>query len=256
MQLEGASAVITGGASGLGLATAQRLVARGCHVILLDLPTSQGAERAADLGDLASFEPADVTEPESVGAAFAAAEARGPVRAAVHCAGRGGTVRVLNRDGGPGDGQLFEDIVRLNIVGTYNLLRYAASSMAKNDHSGDDRGVIIFTASVAAFEGQVGQLPYATSKAGVVGMTLVAARDLAQRQIRVNTIAPGPFDTPILDRFGDDVRRKLYEPVPHPNRLGKASEYAMLAEHIIDNSMLNGETIRLDGAVRMPPRPR
>jgi NAD(P)-dependent dehydrogenase (short-subunit alcohol dehydrogenase family) len=146
--------------------------------------------------------------------------------------------------------------VRLNIVGTYNLLRYAASSMAKNDHDGDDRGVIVFTASVAAFEGQVGQLPYATSKAGVVGMTLIAARDLAQRQIRVNTIAPGPFDTPILDRFGDDVRRKLYEPVPHPNRLGRPEEYAMLAEQIIDNPMLNGETIRLDGAVRMPPRPR
>ena len=256
MELKGASVLVTGGASGLGFATAQRLVGRGCQVTLLDLPTSAGAERAAELGELGAFEAADVTDPDAVAAAVAATEARGPIRATVHCAGRGGTVRVLDRDGGPGDGKLFEEILRLNVVGTYNVLRFAASSMAKNDLDGDDRGVVILTASVAAYEGQVGQLPYATSKAGIVGMTIVAARDLAQRQIRVNTIAPGVFDTPILSRFSDEVKQKLYEPVPHPSRLGKASEYAMLAEHIIENPMLNGETIRLDGAVRMPPRPR
>ena len=256
MELKGASVLVTGGASGLGLATAARLVGRGSQVTLLDLPSSAGTERAAELGGLATFEAADVTDPDTVAAAVAAAESRGPIRAVVHCAGRGGTVRVLDRDGGPGDGALFEEILRLNVLGTYHVLRFAASSMAKNELDGDDRGAVILTASVAAYEGQVGQLPYATSKAGIVGMTLVAARDLAQRHIRVNTIAPGVFDTPILSRFSEEVKRKLYEPVPHPARLGKATEFATLAEHVIDNPMLNGETIRLDGAVRMPSRPR
>ena len=236
MELKGASVLVTGGASGLGLATAARLVGRGSQVTLLDLPSSAGTERAAELGGLATFEAADVTDPDTVAAAVAAAESRGPIRAVVHCAGRGGTVRVLDRDGGPGDGALFEEILRLNVLGTYHVLRFAASSMAKNELDGDDRGAVILTASVAAYEGQVGQLPYATSKAGIVGMTLVAARDLAQRHIRVNTIAPGVL--------------------PHPARLGKATEFATLAEHVIDNPMLNGETIRLDGAVRMPSRPR
>ena len=256
MEILGSSVVITGGASGLGWATAQRLADRGAYVTLIDLPQSDGAARAAELGEHGQFAPADVTDAEAVAAAVAAAEAKAPVRAAVHCAGRGGTVRVLDRDGGSGDGALFEEVVRVNIMGTYNALRFAAAAIAKNDPLDGDRGVVILTASVAAWEGQVGQLPYATSKAGVVGITLAAARDLAQRQIRVNTIAPGPFDTPILDRFSDEVRKKLYESVPHPRRLGKPPEFAMLAEQIIDNPMLNGETIRLDGAVRMPPRPR
>jgi NAD(P)-dependent dehydrogenase (short-subunit alcohol dehydrogenase family) len=255
MNLKGASVVITGGASGLGLATARRLASRGCSITLVDLPSSEGAERAAELGSFAHFEPADVTRGEELAAAIAAAESRGELRAAIHCAGRGGTVRVLDREGGPGDPELFETVVRTNVTGTYNLLRFAASSMAKNDIQGDDRGVILLTASVAAFEGQIGQLPYSASKAGIVAMTLVAARDLAQRAIRVNCIAPGVFDTPILSRFSDEVKARLYQPVPHPKRLGDPAEFAHLAEHIIDNPMLNGETIRLDGAVRMPARP-
>jgi NAD(P)-dependent dehydrogenase (short-subunit alcohol dehydrogenase family) len=255
MDLNGASVVITGGASGLGLATAHRLASRGCSLTLVDLPGSAGAEKAAALGSHAHFAPADVTDASELAAAIAAAESRGPVRAAIHCAGRGGTVRVLDREGGPGDPELFAAVIRTNVTGTYNLLRFAASSMAKNPCAGGDRGVIVLTASIAAFEGQVGQLPYATSKAGIVAMTLVAARDLAQREIRVNCIAPGVFDTPILSRFSDDVKAQLYAPVPHPKRLGDPAEFAHLAEHIIDNPMLNGETIRIDGAVRMPPRP-
>ncbi|UKA60502.1 SDR family NAD(P)-dependent oxidoreductase [Arthrobacter sp. FW306-2-2C-D06B] len=255
MDLKDASVIITGGASGLGLATARRLVSRGCSITLVDLPGSEGAARALELGKFAHFEPADVTIGDELASAIAAAESRGPLRAAIHCAGRGGTVRVLDREGGPGDPELFETVVRTNVNGTYNLLRFAASSMAKNDIVGDDRGVIVLTSSVAAYEGQVGQLPYAASKAAVVAMTLVAARDLAQRAVRVNCIAPGVFDTPILSRFSEDVKARLYEPVPHPKRLGDPAEFAHLAEHIIDNPMLNGETIRIDGAVRMPPRP-
>lgn len=255
MNLDGASVIVTGGASGLGAATAARLAKRGGSVTILDLPTSKGAERAQELGDNVYFEACDVTDDDQVAAAVTAAASRGPVRAVVHCAGHGGTVRVLDREDNPSDPELFDRVVRTNLRGSFNILRYAASAMAKNDPSEGDRGVIVMTASVAAYEGQIGQLPYAASKAGIVSMTLVAARDLAKKQIRVASIAPGIFDTPILDRLGDEVKQQLAAPVPHPSRLGVPTEFAHMAEAIIDNPMLNGETIRLDGAVRMGPRP-
>jgi NAD(P)-dependent dehydrogenase (short-subunit alcohol dehydrogenase family) len=254
MDLRNGSIVVTGGASGLGRASAQRLARRAAHVVLLDLPGSAGAERAAELGSVASFSPGDVTDPGAVEAAMDAAARQAPLRAVVHCAGRGGTVRVLQRDGTPGRLDLFETIVRVNLIGSYNVLRFAASAMGGNEPDDGDRGVVVLTASVAAWEGQIGQIPYAASKAGIVGMTLVAARDLAARFIRVCTIAPGVFDTPILARFSDEIKDSLASAVPHPARLGQPDEFARLAEHIIDNQMLNGETIRLDGAIRMPPR--
>jgi NAD(P)-dependent dehydrogenase (short-subunit alcohol dehydrogenase family) len=254
MDLTGAAVLVTGGASGLGFASAQRLAKRGARVVIVDLPASAGAQRAAELGGAAVFAPADVTDSAAVAAAVATAAERAPLRAVVHCAGRGGTVRVLQKDGSPGDLELFETVLRVNLVGTYNVLRFAASAMARNEVADGDRGVFVLTASIAAWEGQIGQLPYAASKAGIVGMTLNAARDLAQRAIRVATIAPGVFDTPILSRFGDDVKAALAAQIPHPRRLGQAEEFAQLAEAIIDNPMLNGETIRLDGAQRMAPR--
>ncbi len=254
MDLSTASVLITGGASGLGLATAQRLHGRAGAVVIADLPGSAGAERAGELGANVHFAPADVTDADAVQAAVAQAAALAPLRAVVHCAGRGGTVRVLNKDGSPGDLELFETVLRVNVIGTFNVLRFAASAMGGNDESDGDRGVFVLTASIAAWEAQIGQLPYAASKAGIVGMTLNAARDLAQRAIRVNTIAPGVFDTPILARFSDEIKASLAAGIPHPKRLGQAPEFAQLAEAIIDNAMLNGETIRLDGAQRMAPR--
>lgn len=253
--MDGMSAIVTGGASGLGLATVKRLAERGYAVTILDLPTTEGQERAKELGESVHFAPADVTNDEQVEAAVEAAVSKGPLRAVVHCAGHGGTVRVLDRDDNPSDPELFDRVIHTNVRGSFNVLRYAASAMAQNEPAVDGRGVIIMTASVAAFEGQIGQLPYAASKAGIVGMTLVAARDLAKKQIRVMSIAPGIFDTPILDRLGDEVKQALSAPVPHPQRLGMPTEFAHLAEAIIENPMLNGETIRLDGAVRMGPRP-
>jgi NAD(P)-dependent dehydrogenase (short-subunit alcohol dehydrogenase family) len=178
----------------------------------------------------------------------------GPLRILVHCAGRGGALRLVDREGNPGSLELYTEVVTINLIGTFNVLRLVAASMAKNDPVDGDRGVAILTASVAAFEGQIGQVPYASAKAGVVGLTIVAARDLAGKQIRVCTIAPGTFDTPLLNRLSDDVRASLAASVPHPSRLGEPDEYAKLALSIIDNGLLNGETIRLDGAIRMPPR--
>ncbi len=254
MDLNNGSAVVTGGASGLGLATASRLVDRGVAVTILDLPTSAGAERAHDLGPRARFSPADVRDPEAVEAAFDVAESQAPLRALVHCAGRGGTVRVVNRDGSAGDLDLYREIIDINLVGTFNVLRLAAARMAAHEPVEGERGVCVLTASVAAWEGQIGQIPYASAKSGVVGMTLVAARDLAQRQVRVCAIAPGVFDTPILSRHPEEVVQGLARQVPHPSRLGCPEEYAALALHVIDNPYLNGETIRLDGAIRMSPR--
>lgn len=252
MRLDDASALVTGAASGLGLATAKRLLAAGARVTLVDLPGSAGAEVARELG--ATFAPADVTETEPLAAAFAAAQAQAPLRVLVHCAGRGGPVRLVDRDGEPGSLEVFTDVVRINLIGTFNTLRLAAATMAGNEPVDGERGVCVLTASVAAYEGQIGQIPYASAKAGVVGMTIVAARDLASRLIRVCTIAPGTFDTPILSRLSADVRAGLAASVPHPARLGRPDEYASLALHIVENPMLNGETIRLDGAIRMPPR--
>jgi NAD(P)-dependent dehydrogenase (short-subunit alcohol dehydrogenase family) len=254
MDMTGSTALVTGGASGLGLATAQRLVARGTPTVILDLPASAGQQVADELGDLAVFCPADVTDADAVEVALDAALARGPLRVLVHCAGRGGTVRLVERDGSAGSLELFQTVVNVNLVGTFNVLRLAAARMARTEPVDGERGVCVLTASIAAWEGQIGQIPYAAAKAGVVGMTIVAARDLASKLIRVCTIAPGVFDTPILARFSDEIKKRLAEDIPHPARLGKAGEYAALAMHLIDNPMLNGETVRLDGAQRMRAR--
>ena len=245
---------MTGGASGLGLASARRLVEAGAQVVIVDLPTSGGAAVARELGPSARFAAADVTDAGQLDAACATAAERAPLRALVHCAGRGGAVRVVERDGSPGSLEKYANIVTVNLIGTFNALRLAAARMARNEPVGGDRGVCILTASVAAWEGQIGQIPYAASKAGIVGMTIVAARDLASKQIRVCTIAPGTFDTPLLAQLSEEVRASLAKSVPHPSRLGAPDEYAALALHIIENPMLNGETIRLDGAIRMAPR--
>lgn len=252
MDVAGASAIVTGGASGLGWASAQKLASQGAHVVIVDLPQSAGEERAAEIGG--TFAPADVTDTDAVNAALDAAEAVAPLRAVIHCAGRGGAIRLVDRDGNPGSLETYESVVRVNLVGTFNVLRLAATRMAKNEPVDGERGVCILTASVAAWEGQIGQIPYASAKAGIVGMTLVAARDLASKLIRVVTIAPGTFDTPILARLSEDVRDSLAKAVPNPSRLGQPKEFASLAAHLIENQMMNGETVRLDGAIRMPPR--
>ncbi len=257
MRIEGISALVTGGASGLGFGTARHLVNRGARVVLLDLPGSEGEKAAVALGDPARFVPADITDTGAVEAALDAAASHGPLRAVVHCAGRGGDRhRILSKDGAPGPLDDFAEVVRVNLTGTYNVLRLAAARMAGNDPDPVDgeRGAIVLTASVAAFEGQTGQTSYAAAKAGVRGITIVAARDLASWQIRVNTIAPGIMDTPMLARLRDDIREGLAASVPYPKRLGTPADYAQLAASIIENPYLNGEVIRLDGAIRMAPR--
>jgi NAD(P)-dependent dehydrogenase (short-subunit alcohol dehydrogenase family) len=252
VDVNGTSALVTGGASGLGAATARRLAAAGAHVVVFDLNESLGKELAEEIGG--TFAVGDVTDPAAVNAALDTAVESSPMRVLVHCAGKGGTVRLVERDGSPGSLETYQSLIDINLVGTFNVLRLAAARMAKNDVVDEERGVCVLTASVAAFEGQIGQIPYASAKAGVVGMTLVAARDLATKNIRVTTIAPGVFDTPILARFSQEVRDKLGAQVPHPSRLGHADEYASLAMQMVENKMLNGETIRLDGAIRMSPR--
>ena len=252
MQVSGISAVVTGGASGLGRASVALLRERGAHVTFCDLPSSPGEAVARELG--ARFVAGDVTDTAQMNAVLDAAAADGPLRAVVHCAGRGGAVRLVERDGSPGSLEVFESIIKLNLVGSFNVLRLAAARMAAADPVAEERGVVVMTASIAAYEGQIGQMPYSASKAGVVGMTVVAARDLASRLIRVCTIAPGIFDTPLLARLNEEIRASLGRSVPHPARLGRPEEFAQLALHIIENPMLNGETIRLDGALRMAPR--
>jgi NAD(P)-dependent dehydrogenase (short-subunit alcohol dehydrogenase family) len=255
MNTEGISALVTGGASGLGLATVHRLHAAGASVVIADLPSSQGEAIAKSLGERVRFAPADVTSEVDMNAACDVAESFGPLRVLVHCAGRGGPVRLVDKDGSPGSLETYENIVRINLVGTFNTLRLVATRMARNEHTAEgERGVCVLTASVAAYEGQIGQIGYASSKAGVVGLTIVAARDLASKAIRVCTIAPGIFDTPMLARVSEAARISLGASVPHPSRLGTPDEYAQLALHIVSNPMLNGETIRLDGALRMAPR--
>jgi NAD(P)-dependent dehydrogenase (short-subunit alcohol dehydrogenase family) len=254
MNALGISALVTGGASGLGRATAEKLLSQGARVVIVDLEGSDGAEVAAALGPQCRFAAGDVTSEPDMRRALVIAEEAGPLRAVVHCAGRGGPLRVVDKAGEPGSMDVFEAVVRVNLMGTFNVLRLAAAAMAGNPEVDEERGVIVLTASVAGYEGQIGQIPYAASKAAVIGMTIVAARDLASRKIRVCTIAPGTFDTPMLARASPEVRESLAKSVPHPARLGRPSEFALLAAHIIENPMMNGETVRLDGAIRMPPR--
>lgn len=254
MKIENTTVVVTGGASGLGLACARRLIAQGAHVLIADLPSSNGEAVANELGNSASFLAADVSVDADLNAVFDAAVARGRFRAVVHCAGRGGPLRILDKEGNPGDLAFFQQTIAVNLLGTFNVLRLGAAGMARNEEEDGERGVFVLTSSIAAYEGQVGQIAYAASKAGIVGMTLVAARDLAQRLIRVCTIAPGIFDTPLLARVPQAARQELGRSVPNPSRLGDPAEFAALAEHILTNQMLNGETIRLDGALRMGPR--
>lgn len=255
MRISDTVALVTGGASGLGLATARRLHADGAGVVLVDLPSSDGAAAAASLGGRAEFVPADVADAEQVGAAVTRAVELGTVRVAVNCAGIGPAARVLRKDGSATDLAGFAAVIQVNLVGTFNVLRLAAAAMvAHSPVEGEERGVVVNTASIAAYDGQIGQAAYAASKGGVVGMTLPVARDLAQHRIRVVTIAPGMFMTPLLSTLPADAVAALGQSVPHPARLGDPSEYASLVAHIIDNPMLNGEVIRLDGALRMAPR--
>jgi NAD(P)-dependent dehydrogenase (short-subunit alcohol dehydrogenase family) len=251
MRIQDASAIVTGGASGLGLATAEYLRSRGAQVVITDLPSSEGADVAKRTGSV--FVPADVTEPAAMGSAVAAAVGRGPLRVLVNCAGIGTPGRVIGRDGILPLEQ-FERVVRVNLIGTFNATRLAAQAMLGNDPVDGDRGVVVMTASVAAFDGQIGQAAYSASKGGVVGMLLPVARDLADKYIRVMGIAPGTFRTPMLASLPREAIASLGHQVPHPSRLGEPAEYAALVGHIIDNGMLNGEVIRLDGAIRMGPR--
>jgi NAD(P)-dependent dehydrogenase (short-subunit alcohol dehydrogenase family) len=253
VQLDGAVAVVTGGASGLGLATVRRLHGEGAAVVILDLPSSAGAEVAAELGDRVRFAPGDVTSEADVTAALDAAAELGPLRVAVNCAGIGNGIKTYGKNG-PFPLDAFTRIINVNLIGTFNVIRLAAERIAQSDEVAGERGVIVNTASVAAFEGQIGQAAYSASKGGIVGMTLPIARDLASLKIRVVTIAPGLFKTPLLGSLPDDVQESLGAQVPHPSRLGDPSEYGLLVGSIIANPMLNGETIRLDGAIRMAPR--
>jgi NAD(P)-dependent dehydrogenase (short-subunit alcohol dehydrogenase family) len=251
VDLSNASALVTGGASGLGLGTVKRLIANGVPTVIVDLPTAPGDEVAAQLGHLATFAPADVTDADQFNAALNIAERVAPLRAVVHCAGRAITLRVLDRDGNPGDIDAYRAVIETNLVGTFNVLRLTAARMVRYEPVGEERGVVVLTASIAAWEGQIGQIPYASSKAGIVGMTLVAARDLSRKLLRVNTIAPGIFDTPGLGRHSQAIKDGLAAQVPHPARLGVPDEFGHLALALIENPMVNGETVRLDGAVRM-----
>jgi NAD(P)-dependent dehydrogenase (short-subunit alcohol dehydrogenase family) len=256
MEIRGIAAVVTGGGSGLGEATVRELAARGAKVAIVDLPRSRGAEVAKSLGADALFCPADVTREEQVAAALDEAVARfGGVHAAVSCAGIGTAGRTVDKDGTPFPLALFAKTLEVNLIGTFNVIRLAAARMLKNAPSaGGERGVLVNTASIAAFEGQIGQVAYSASKGGVVGMTLPVARDLARHGVRCCTIAPGLFATPMLMGLPEPARQALAASIPFPSRLGEPVEFAHLACHIVENAMLNGETIRLDGALRMAPR--
>jgi len=255
MKLKDAVAVVTGGGSGLGGATAREFAAEGAKVVILDLPNSPGPGLAESIGANGLFIAANVTSGAETEQAIALAAQRfGAVHIAVNCAGIGRAQRTIGKEG-PHSLDLFNAVIQVNLVGTFNVIRIAANQMAKNAPNADgERGVIINTASIAAFDGQIGQAAYSASKGGVVGMTLPIARDLAAIGIRVCTIAPGTFDTPMLATLPELARKALGAQIPFPSRLGRPEEYAALARHIVENAMLNGETIRLDGALRMPPR--
>jgi NAD(P)-dependent dehydrogenase (short-subunit alcohol dehydrogenase family) len=254
MNINGAVALVTGGASGLGEATVRSLVGRGGRAVLVDLNEERGVALASELGDAAVFVRADVSDADDVQAAVDRATAMGPLRAAISCAGIGVGIRTIDKAGAPHDLGAFQKVIAVNLVGTFNVLRLAASAMCKNEPEDGERGVVINTASIAAFDGQIGQVAYSASKGGIVGMTLPAARDLAKAQIRVVTVAPGTFDTPLLGSLGEEIRAALAATIPHPSRLGRPAEFGALACHIVENSYLNGEVIRLDGSLRMAPR--
>jgi NAD(P)-dependent dehydrogenase (short-subunit alcohol dehydrogenase family) len=253
MELNGIGALVSGGASGLGEATARELSARGARVALVDLNEERGPGLAEEIGGL--FTAADVTDGERVGAAVEeAVDVFGGLRLAVSCAGIGWAERTVKKDG-PAALAPFETVVRVNLIGTFNVLRLSAAAMAQNEPDDEgERGAVVMTASIAAFDGQIGQAAYSASKGGVAGLTLPAARDLARLGIRVCTIAPGLFDTPLLAGLPEDARQALGDQIPFPSRLGRPQEYAQLACQIAENAMLNGEVIRLDGALRMPPK--
>jgi len=264
MDIKGSVALVTGGASGLGAATARRLFDGGASVVLVDLPSSNGQAMAdelngrAEAGQSAVFAPADVTSEADVRAAVGTAAGMGPLRIVVNCAGIATPGKVLGRDGVlPLD--TFSRVIQVNLVGTFNVLRLAAEAMVATEPAatplgGPERGVIINTASVAAFDGQIGQPAYSASKGAVAAMTLPIARELARSLVRVVTIAPGIFETPMMAGLPQEAQDSLGAQIPHPSRLGKPEEYANLVAHIVDNAMLNGETIRLDGAIRMGPK--
>jgi len=255
MRVEGTAALVSGGASGLGEATARALHLAGASVVIADLNAEKGEALAAELGEPASFVEANVLEAEQVQAAVdAAAALDGGLRISVCCAGIGWAQRTTSKQG-PHDLEIFSNVIKVNLIGSFNVLRLAATAMSANEpDAGGERGVCVNTASIAAFDGQIGQVAYSASKGGIVGMTLPAARDLAGRGVRVATIAPGLFDTPLLAALPEDAREALGAGVPFPSRLGLPAEYAQLALQIVENPMLNGETIRLDGALRMPPK--
>lgn len=253
MRIKHSVFVVTGGASGLGAATAKRLAHAGGQVVVADV-TAPTDTAFGEVADVVHYIRADVTSEADMLAALDVAKPLGPLRGLVHCPGRGHPKRLVNRDGEPFPLSEFVSVVQLNLVGTFNAVRLAAANMSRNDESDGERGAIVMTASIAAFEGQVGQVAYAASKAAVAGMTLCAARDLADHRIRINTIAPGTFDTPLLARFSDDIKARLAAAVPNPARLGDPAEFAALAEHMLTNEYLNGEVVRLDGAIRMAPR--
>ncbi len=255
MHIQDHTFLVTGAGSGLGAATAERLVAAGGHVLIAERNAETGADRARRLGERAAFVETDVTDAEAVTRAIETAVDRfGGLHGVVNCAGIVLGRRTLSRQG-PHDLESFATVIQVNLIGSFNVIRLAAGVMAENtpDEEGE-RGVIINTASVAAFDGQIGQAAYSASKGGIVGMTLPLARDLASLGIRVMAIAPGVFETPMVAGMPDDVKASLGQQVPFPSRLGRPSEYAFLAQHIIENVMLNGEVIRLDGAIRMAPR--
>ena len=253
MDISGAAAIVTGGASGLGAATVRKLAGSGMKVVVLDLQDDLGEQVASEVNG--AYVHADVTDSDEVQAAVDAAAEMAPLRVLVNCAGIGPPQRTLNRDGSPHDLGHFQKLININLVGTFNCIRLAAVAIAATDEMEDgERGAIVNTASVAAFDGQIGQAAYSASKGGVVGMTLPVARDLASRGIRVNTIAPGIIDTPLLAGLPEPARISLGQQVLHPKRLGRPDEYADLAHHLITHSYINGETIRMDGGIRMGPK--
>ncbi|MGQ0625256.1 MAG: 3-hydroxyacyl-CoA dehydrogenase [Sporichthyaceae bacterium] len=253
VNISGSCALVTGGASGLGLATVRNLHAAGAKVAIVDLPSSDGEAVAKALGEGVAFAGADVRDADAVQAAIDTASALAPLRIVINCAGMGYAIKTVGK-GGPHALDKFERTISINLIGTFNVIRLAAARMAEAEPVEGERGVIVNTASVAAFDGQIGQAAYSASKGGIVGMTLPIARDLAGSLIRVCTIAPGLFKTPLFDSLPADAIASLESSVPHPSRLGDPAEFAALVAHIVTNPMLNGETIRLDGAIRMAPR--